>query len=62
VVFNLYGDGVLVNSVTVLDNKPFRVNADDRHFQWEIEIVTTSEVYEVTLARSAADMRSAGNA
>jgi hypothetical protein len=57
VVCNLYGDGLLVWSETVTGNRPFRVPMDDKCFQWEVEIVTTSEVYEITLATSAADMR-----
>ena len=60
VTCNLYGDGILVQSTIVPNNRPFRLNANDKHFQWEIEIITTSEVYEITLAKSAQEMREAG--
>jgi hypothetical protein len=61
VTFNLYGDGILIQSVVVPSARAFRVNCDDKHFQWEIEIVTTVEVYEVVLADSAQDMIASGN-
>lgn len=56
VTFKLYGDGVLVWSQAVLDRRPFRIPGDDAYFQWEVEISTTSEVYEVTLAHNGADL------
>ena len=60
VVFNLYGDGLLIWSETVLNNRPFTLPASDKCFQWEIEIITTVEVYEVVVAHSAEDMKAAG--
>jgi hypothetical protein len=60
VTFKLYADGVLIWTEVVGSNRPFRVPGDDKAFQWEIEIVTTTEVYEVVLAKSAEDMASAG--
>lgn len=60
VTFNLYGDGSLVSSTVVTSSRPFRVPMDDKHFQWEVEIVTTSEVYEVALCDSAEDVRQSG--
>ena len=61
VVCNIYGDGQLIDNRIVLSNRPYKINADDKHFQWEIEIVTTSEVVGVVLAENAADMRASGN-
>jgi outer membrane protein assembly factor BamB len=60
VTLNLYGDGVLVWSETVDSSKPFKLPCDDKCIQWELEIVTTVEVYELILAESQADLVSAG--
>lgn len=61
VTVNIYGDGVLVDSTAVVDNRPYKINCDDKHFQWEIEVITTVEVYELMLAANAQDMRDMGS-
>ena len=61
VTFKLYGEGNLIWTETVLNNRPFRLPGEDKYFQWEIEISSTTEVYEITLAVSGADMRASGN-
>jgi hypothetical protein len=63
ITFNLYGDGVLVDTTTVTSADPFRVEGDDKHIQWEVEVICNGgQVYRVILADSAADMRQAGGA
>jgi hypothetical protein len=61
VTFQLYADGNLIWTEVVQNARPFKLPGDDKAFQWEIVITTTSEVYEVVLARSAEDMEQAGN-
>lgn len=60
VTLNVYGDGVLVHTGLVADARAFKINGDNKCLTWEIEVITTSEVYEVTLATSADDMRNSG--
>lgn len=60
VTFKLYGDGILLWTEVVGSSRPFRLPAADKCFQWEIEITTTTEVYEVTVAKSAQDMAQSG--
>lgn len=59
VTFRLYGDGALIWEETVADARTFRLPCDDDCEQWEIEIETTTEVYEVILAQSTADLKAA---
>jgi hypothetical protein len=58
ITFNLYGDGALVATQSVTGPAMFRLPVDNKHSQWELEIVTTSgEVYEVAVATSPTDMK-----
>jgi hypothetical protein len=59
VTFKLYGDGLLVWTEVVDGKNEFTLPADDKCRQWEIEITTTVEVYEVILAGDADDLKSA---
>lgn len=61
VTCNIYGDGVLVDTRVVPSNRPYKIGCDDKHFQWEIEIITTAEVYEVMMAESAEIMKQLGS-
>lgn len=56
---NVYGDGLLIDSSVITDGRPFKINCDDKHFQWEVEIVTTTEVYRATLTTGLQGMRQA---
>lgn len=55
--FRLYGDGNLLIEVTATNDEMFRVPGDDHYDQWEIEIESNREVYEVGLATSGKDAR-----
>jgi hypothetical protein len=60
VIFNLYADGFLIWTEVVADSRPFSLPCEDKAIQWEIEIITTSEVYEFDMAINLDDLRQAG--
>lgn len=56
VTFKLYADSVLKHTQTVTSSQPFRLPAGYLANDWEIEIVTTSTVYEVSVATTMSEL------
>jgi len=56
IVINLYGDGNLIDTATVIDDRPFRFKSGGRYRQYEIEIQTFTDVNEITIASSVSDL------
>lgn len=56
VMFNLYGDGVLLYSIFPNSSEPFRLPHQHRCTQFEIELIGTSEVQEVQVSTSMRDL------
>ncbi len=57
VTFKFYGDGALVDTVTVADGQPFTLSAVDRHRAIHWEVSGTNKVTQVDLASSIFDLR-----
>ena len=58
ITFKLYGDGSLVHTRAVSSRQPFRLPVVPAR-DWEIEIVTTHEVFNVVIAQSMEELASA---
>lgn len=55
-VVRVYGDGVLLRSVTVISDNPMRLPAK-RCKEWFIEVDTSTPVYSVSIAETVGDLR-----
>lgn len=57
VTFDLYGDGVLVDSVTVYDGEPFTLSGNDRFRALYCEVSGINKVMQIDVASSIFDLR-----
>lgn len=57
VTFKFYGDGALVDTVTVADGSPFTLSAVNRHRAVHWEVSGTNKLTQVDLANSIFDLR-----
>jgi len=55
-IFKLYADGVLITSVAVTDDEPFRLPGGYISNLYEIEIISTDIVEGVSLAQNIFDL------
>jgi len=56
VTFNVYADGNLVSTSTVLNNKPFRLSGTGRASTWSMEVVTTDTISIMQIASSMKEL------
>ena len=57
ITFRLYGDGVLVDTVTVASQEPATLRGDERYRDFEFEIEAAAMVNAVAVASSVLDLR-----
>ena len=59
---NVYREGVLDKSITVLDDKPFKLGLDERARDWQFELVGNVErVMQLDIATSVAEIMDQGS-
>jgi len=56
VVYNVYADGALASTTTVLNNKPFRLASTGRASTWAMEVVTTDTISTMQIASSMKEL------
>jgi len=56
---NIYGDGALVSTHTVINGDPFPVGDGAVHRQWEIELIGTDKVQNAAIGESVANVLAA---
>lgn len=56
VTFNLYADGTLRHTQTVVNGEIFRLPSGFRALDWEIEVTGTNQVNEIAMAKSSMEL------
>lgn len=56
VTLNIYTDGELLYSKQVTDRRPFRLPNHSNRYDWQFEVIATSQVREIVLANSMLEL------
>lgn len=57
---NVFMDGALLYSRKITNRRPFRLPNHSKHFEWQLEVIGTSEVSEIVVAESMLELSKNG--